>query len=212
MSQHKPLNFTYQGITMNINKWATYAGMGRGALRNRVMGWKAKDVFKDTQIEGRRLSVGGIEEELNRKRLAKRMARRPNCLMCGEPVKNYTGNNQMYCKYTEDQKLEFGNHLSPCQVGAKLKVFRDWKNRLSMGKGPKNTDSVESYKAVRTAQRMGDIRTRKCIGILTAEDELGPHDFISSGPHHRICNKCHSASESRVVYDRPVKKILVGGI
>jgi hypothetical protein len=204
MKKPDPLNLTYQGITMNINRWATYAGVNRGMLRNRVVNWVplTMDVFKGTRIEGKKLNVKEIERTIEKISYEKRAKKRPNCGVCGFPVKNYISNNQVYCRYTEAEQKKFNTKLSPCQKLAKNDVTERWKHRLVTGQGSKIVDSVASLKAIHPTNDIVDFKRRKCIGILVGE--IGEHKFNSSGSHHRVCNKCRTAVETRGLYDKPV--------
>jgi hypothetical protein len=42
-----------------------------------------------------------------------------------------------------------------------------------------------------------DNKQRRCLGILSHEDELGEHWFKSKGPHNRVCDKCVEAFDMR---------------
>jgi hypothetical protein len=196
---------------MNINKWSVFAGMHRGTLRTRVKSWipKGWDVFHKTRIEGKKLTVRGIERVINKMAKDKKAAKRPDCHVCGKPVRNYTSGNQVYCKYTDKEKKKHGD-LTECQTKAKNKVVINWKQRLVDGAGPKNVDSVDSYKAVVPLLNIIDVKMRDCVGLLSMESELGPHKFKSSGPHHRICNRCHGAAEGRGIVDKQAAKIVFG--
>lgn len=204
------LNLTYQGITMNVNQWSIYAGMFRSTLRCRIKNWKLDDIFKGTRIEGKKLDPEKVKSTIEKIVTERKNNKRPNCKICGVPVENYTNNNQLYCSYTEEQQEEFNSKLSPCQQKARKRVLGGWKFRLYNGIGPKNIDSVENYKAVQPLYKPVDAKLRSCIGILTNDDQLGPHTFISSGPHHRICDKCHAAAQTRAIYDRPIAKVVFG--
>lgn len=210
MKTPKPLNLTYQGITMNINRWSVYAGMSRGTLRTRVKSKtrNPKDVFKGTRIEGKKLKVEEIEKMIEKLSYEKKMAKRPNCFVCGVPVVNYISNNQVYCRYTKEQQKELGEKLTPCQKEAKRRVVSGWKKRLSNGEGPKNVGGVDSYKAVEPLYDIVDVKVRSCIGLLSVDHEMGHHTFLSSGPHHRVCDRCHKATELRAVPDIPHAKLV----
>lgn len=211
MSNPQPLNLTYQGITMNINRWSVYAGMHRGTLRTRINSWLPKgwDVFKGTRIEGKMLNINTVIRVIERISKEKAAAKRPDCHVCGKPVRNFTSGNQVYCSYTKAEQKIHGA-LTECQLKAKNKVVTTWKQRLLDGKGPKNVDSVSSYRAVDPLFQIVDVKDRACIGLLTTDHELGPHTFESSGPHHRVCNKCHAAAEGRAIYDKQAAKINFG--
>jgi hypothetical protein len=197
---------------MNINKWSVFAGMHRGTLRTRVKSWVPKgwDVFSGTRIEGKAVTVEGIEQVIKKIAADKRAKKRPSCHVCGRPVRNYTSGNQVYCKYTEKQKKRYGK-LTSCQLKAKSKVVVNWKNRITRNAGPKNVDSVESYRATTPLFEIVDIKMRDCVGLLSTESELGPHKFKSSGPHHRICDRCHGAAEGRGIVGKQATKVVFGG-
>ncbi len=53
----------------------------------------------------------------------------------------------------------------------------------------KTTSYLDRFKKPKAKHQR---KKRKCLGVLSHDDRLGEHWFMSAGPHNRVCEKCEN--------------------
>lgn len=116
------------------------------------------------------------------------------CLTCGEVMIWVTNANQKYCKRPLYLRQYFIDPRTMCEKTAQSQSEKDWRDNNKDGRVATTPWSVQEapkglLKIVYTK--------RKCLGVLTNDDELGEHYFLSDGVGNRVCERCRQSSETR---------------
>jgi len=106
--------------------------------------------------------------------------RKRRCTECDAPIADQEHVRATVCMPT--------NGLTNRANRTHCAIQRDMKNMNKYRKTIAYTTTKEHREAVK-AVRLANITKRKCIGVLCQ----GEKEFDSTGAHHRICEKCHSA-------------------
>lgn len=124
------------------------------------------------------------------------------CKICNEVMVYKQNANQELCNRPKDIRYLFIDHITPCQVINRRTVIGGWKKKrkkypIEKTEEEKLYDEIDQKWLPELKLPLFDGKVRKCMGLLSADDELGDHWFKSAGPGNRICPKCVEAREIR---------------
>jgi hypothetical protein len=110
--------------------------------------------------------------------------------------------NQEICNRPKDVRYLFLEPKTPCQIKNQKTVESDWKkkrkdNPVEKTEEEQIEDIIDQIWLPELKLPPNDGIRRRCLGMLSADDELGVHYFASSGPGNRICPACVEAKETR---------------
>jgi hypothetical protein len=114
--------------------------------------------------------------------------------------------NQEICNRPKDIRYLFLYHKTPCQVKNQKAVEADWKkerkeNPLEKTEEQLIAENIDQMWLPELKLPPNDGRRRMCLGMLSAEDQLGEHYFASTGPGNRVCPLCVDAKERNKEFD-----------
>lgn len=125
------------------------------------------------------------------------------CKICDKVMIYKRNANQELCNRPKGIRYLFVDPKTPCQRKNQQLVEKAWKeNRIDHP-----LEKTEEELIIEIIDRMWlpdlvlppfDGKLRVCMGVLTAEDKLGHHTFVSAGPGNRICSLCVDAKEQRI--------------
>lgn len=124
------------------------------------------------------------------------------CKICNEVMVYKQNANQELCNRPKNIRYLFVDHITPCQVKNRKTVIDDWKKMRKDTPIVKTEedlihDEIDQKWLHELKLPIFDGKKRRCVGLLSADDELGEHWFISAGPGNRICSRCVEAREIR---------------
>ncbi len=124
------------------------------------------------------------------------------CKVCNKVMDYKRNANQELCNIPKGIRYLFIDHKTPCQRKNQSLVEAAWKKQQK--ESPKKRTEEELIYDEIDQKWLPELKLppfdgvrRKCMGILSADDELGEHWFESAGPGNRICPKCVEAREMR---------------
>ncbi len=125
------------------------------------------------------------------------------CKICNKVMDYKRNANQDICNRPKGIRYLFKESLTPCQKLNKQRVEARWKDRRKMNPVAKTEEQlileeIDQKWLPELKLPPHDGVTRRCLGILSADDELGEHYFSSAGPGNRQCPKCIEAKEVRL--------------
>jgi hypothetical protein len=128
------------------------------------------------------------------------------CKICEKEIENITNANQTVCKRPLYLRKYFKDFRTKCEKKNQKQNGDNWAKIHRKTKAERRKDreffigkediDMLNYPPLKVPKN--DRTMRRCLGILTHDDELGEHWFESSGPENRICNKCKIAIRDRL--------------
>lgn len=124
------------------------------------------------------------------------------CKICGDVMGYKVNANQDICNRPSNVRYLFIDHLTPCQIENRTRVINAWRakrkgNPIVRTEEQLICDAIDQKWLPELKLPPFDGKKRRCVGILSPDNELGEHWFISAGPGNRICPKCVEAREIR---------------
>lgn len=124
------------------------------------------------------------------------------CKICDRVMIYKRNANQELCNIPKGIRYLFIDHKTPCQRQNQANVEKKWKEDQKDNPRQKTEeeliyDEIDQRWLPKLKLPPNDGKKRKCLGILSADDELGDHWFVSTGPGNRQCLKCIEAREVR---------------
>lgn len=131
------------------------------------------------------------------------------CVVCGKELTNVTNASQFICKLPLEERKELKlaglPYRTECEKRNQERNGNKWarvnrrtkkevQKEIEFFIGKDDADMVH-YAPLKLPHE--DNKVRRCLGILSHEDELGEHTFVSKGPYNRVCDKCNEAFEMR---------------
>lgn len=133
------------------------------------------------------------------------------CKICDKVMEYKSNANQIVCKHPIDVRKQLK------EQGKEYRTDCEKKNQENNGR-IWNKDNRKTKKQIREEREFFigkeeldmldyaplkeppvDNKKRRCLGVLSRENELGEHFFISKGPYNRICDECVEAAERRQI-------------
>lgn len=124
------------------------------------------------------------------------------CKICNKVMDYKRNANQELCNIPKGIRYLFKDPKTPCQRKNQAIVEKAWKDDIKNNPKKKTEEQliledIDKNWLKKLILPPNDGVRRKCLGILSADDELGEHWFESAGPGNRICPECVEAKEVR---------------